>query len=145
MRADGCPVVVAQWQSTDCTSQVSWVRFPVTSGLFTSLYFRLITFKHEARVVSICILIGCCKICVCLFYIPPNSSLNVLDRLYSVLCSSDVALYSHFFLMGDFSIDLMSPNHTIHCKLLSITSNFVLTQVVSELTHFSHVGVPSMS
>ena len=90
-------------------------------------------------------LIGCCKICVCLFYIPPNSSLNVLDRLYSVLCSSDVALYSHFFLMGDFSIDLTSPNHTIHCKLLSITSSFVLTQVVSELTHFSHVGVPSMS
>ena len=42
---DGCPVVVAQWQSTGCTSQVSWVRFPAAAGLFTFLYFRLITSK----------------------------------------------------------------------------------------------------
>ena len=33
--AGGCPVVVAQWQSTACTSQVSWV--------LTLLYFRLLT------------------------------------------------------------------------------------------------------
>ena len=39
MGAGGCPVAVAQWQSTGCTSQVSWVRFPVTAGLFTFLYF----------------------------------------------------------------------------------------------------------
>ena len=45
MGAGGCPVVVAQWQSTGCTSQVSWVRFPVAAGLFTFLYFRLITSK----------------------------------------------------------------------------------------------------
>ena len=43
--AGGCPVVVAQWQSTGCTSQVSWVRFPAAAGLFTFLYFRLITSK----------------------------------------------------------------------------------------------------
>ena len=34
-------VVLAQWQSTGCTSQVSWVRFPAAAGLFTFLYFRL--------------------------------------------------------------------------------------------------------
>ena len=39
MRVGGCLAVVAQWQSTDCTNQVSWVRFPVTAGL----YFRLKT------------------------------------------------------------------------------------------------------
>ena len=43
MRAGGCLVVVDQWQSTDCTSQVSWVWFPATTGLFTFLYFHLIT------------------------------------------------------------------------------------------------------
>ena len=32
---------VAQWQTTGCTSQLSWVRFPVTAGLFAFLYFRL--------------------------------------------------------------------------------------------------------
>ena len=41
----GCPVVVAQWQSTGCISQVSWVWFPVAADLFTFLYFRLITSK----------------------------------------------------------------------------------------------------
>ena len=39
VRVGGCPVVVAQWQSTGYTSQVSWVRFSVTAGLFTFLYF----------------------------------------------------------------------------------------------------------
>ena len=39
--AGDCPVVVAWWQSTGCTSQVSLVRFAVVAGLFTFLYFRL--------------------------------------------------------------------------------------------------------
>ena len=38
--AGGCPVVVAQWQSTGCISQVSWVRFPAAAGLFTFLVFE---------------------------------------------------------------------------------------------------------
>ena len=41
----GCLVVVAQWQSTGCTSQVSRVQFPATAGFFTLLYFCLITSK----------------------------------------------------------------------------------------------------
>ena len=36
VRAGGCSVVIAQWQNTDCTSQVSWVQFPMTVSLFTS-------------------------------------------------------------------------------------------------------------
>ena len=43
VRGGGCPVVVAQWQSTGCTSQVSWVWFLAAASLFTFLYFRLIT------------------------------------------------------------------------------------------------------
>ena len=43
VRDGGCPVVIAQWQSTGYTSQVSWVRFPVTAALFTFLYLWLIT------------------------------------------------------------------------------------------------------
>ena len=49
--------------------------------------------------VIVCVLTGCCKLCFCLFYRPPNSSFDVLDSLYSVLCSIDVALYSHFSLL----------------------------------------------
>ena len=49
----GCPAVVAHavaehWQ---LKPEVSWVRLPVATGLFTFLYFHLITskFQHEAR------------------------------------------------------------------------------------------------
>ena len=46
VRAGGCLVVVAQWQSTGCTTQVSWVVQPVTScQLITFLYFCLKTSK----------------------------------------------------------------------------------------------------
>ena len=52
-RAGGCPAVVAQWQSTGGSSQVSWVQLPATAGFFTFLYFRLIIkfiyFQREAR------------------------------------------------------------------------------------------------
>ena len=36
VRASGCPVVVAQWQSTGCTSQESWVQFPATVSFLLS-------------------------------------------------------------------------------------------------------------
>ena len=39
----GCCSSVAE--HSGCTSQVSWVRFPVAAVLFTFLYFRLITSK----------------------------------------------------------------------------------------------------
>ena len=38
MRAGDCLVVVAQWQITGCTSQVSWVRVPAAAGLFMFFY-----------------------------------------------------------------------------------------------------------
>ena len=47
MRAGGCPDVIAQWQNTGCTSQVSWVQFPATAGLLTFLYFHLTTSKFS--------------------------------------------------------------------------------------------------
>ena len=34
-RLADCPVVIAQWQSNGWTSQVSWVQFLTTAGLFT--------------------------------------------------------------------------------------------------------------
>ena len=36
-----CPAVTAQWQSTGCTSQVSWVWFLATASLFTFLNFGI--------------------------------------------------------------------------------------------------------
>ena len=47
VRAGGCPIVVAQWQSTGYTSQVSWVQSPGDCQPFTFLHFRLITSKFS--------------------------------------------------------------------------------------------------
>ena len=41
MRAGCCAVVVAQWQGTGGSSQVSWVWFLAAASLFTFLYFHL--------------------------------------------------------------------------------------------------------
>ena len=56
MGVGGCPAVVAQWQSTGYTSQVSWVRLHGDCQAFFP--FRLSTsnlslFQREARVLSI--------------------------------------------------------------------------------------------
>ena len=45
MRVGGCPVAVAQWQSTGDSSQVSSDRLLEAASLLIFLYFRIITCK----------------------------------------------------------------------------------------------------
>ena len=59
----------------------------------------------------------------CLLYRPPNSSVDVLDNLYSALCNLDVSLFSHFMLVGDFNVDFMSPSRPLFSKLQCIASS----------------------
>ena len=77
---------------------------------------------------------------VCCIHRPPNSSFDLLNRLHDVLCNLDVSPFSHFILVGDFIVDFCLPNRSLYDKLLSDTSCFMLQQVVTELTHFSHSG-----
>jgi len=50
VRAGGCPVVVAQWESTGY--QVFWVGFGATAGLFTFLYFDLETIHDTLSFIA---------------------------------------------------------------------------------------------
>ena len=79
-----------------------------------------------------------------MLYRPPSSSVDVFDNLYSVLCNVDVSLFSHFILVGDLNVDFMSPSRALFSKLQCIASSFVLSQAVTEPTHYSHTGVPSI-
>ena len=79
-----------------------------------------------------------------MLYRPPSSSVDVFDNLYSVLCNVDVSLLSHFILVGDLNVDFMSPSRALFSKLQCIASSFVLSQAVTEPTHYSHTGVPSI-
>ena len=75
-----------------------------------------------------------------MFYRPPGSDINVLDNLYSALCNIDVSLFSHFILIGDFNVDVMSPNRPLFSKLMNITSSFLWSQIVTE----PNASVPSI-
>ena len=106
----------------------------------TALYIQNI-FPHSVHFVGNCsleciivsILIASCKFCIGLFYRPPGSDIDILDNLYSALCNIDVSLFSHFILIGDFNVDVMSPNRPLFSKLMNITSSFLLSQIVTEL------------
>ena len=107
-------------------------------------YHAIFTGNCNFECIVLSITINLCKLCICLLYRPPSSSFEVLNSLHDVLCNLDVSLFSHFILVGDFNVDFLSPNRPLYHKLLSITSCFLLQQVVTEPTHFSHLGTPSI-
>ncbi len=95
--------------------------------------------------VIVTVNVGSCKICVGVVYRPPSSSsVEFLDSLYNTLCSLDVDLFSNFILVGDLNIDFLSQTHQHFSQLLSITTSFLLHQVITTPTHFSHLGTPSI-
>ena len=49
-----------------------------------------------------------------------------------------------YLLIGGFNVDFMSPSRALFSKLQCIASSFVLSQAVTESTHYSHTGVPSV-
>ena len=101
-------------------------------------YHAIFTGNCNFECIVLSITINLCKLCICLLYRPPSSSFEVLNSLHDVLCNLDVSLFSHFILVGDFNVDFLSPNRPLYDKLLSITSCFLLQQVVTKTTHFSH-------
>ena len=100
--------------------------------------------NYNSECIIVSVVINSCRVCICLLYRPPSSGFDVLDSLHDSLCNLDVSLFSHFILLGDFNVDFLSPNRPLFAKLLSITSCFLLEQVVTEPTHFSHSGSPSI-
>ena len=51
VKACGFPVAIAQ--CTNCTNQMSWIRFSVITGLLTSKHIKIFILQHEKRVLSI--------------------------------------------------------------------------------------------
>ena len=79
-----------------------------------------------------------------LYIAPPSSGSEFLDTLYNILCSINIDLFSNFILIGDFNIDFLSQTHRDFSQLTSITTSFLLQQVIRTPTHFSHSGTPSL-
>ena len=93
--------------------------------------------NFECIVVSL--RVDFCNFYVCLLYRPPSEQ-QVLDTLFSTLCTLNSNVFSNFYLVGDFNIDVSNHNHPLFSKLFCITSSFLLYQVVKSFTHFNQSG-----
>ena len=80
-----------------------------------------------------------CNFYVCLLYRPPSEQ-QVLDTLFSTLCTLNSNVFSNFYLVGDFNVDVSNYNHPLFSKLFCITASFFVYQVVKSFTH-SRVGI----
>lgn len=79
-----------------------------------------------------------------IFYRPPSSTIDIFDSLQTCLHNANICSFSNFVLLGDFNVNFNNPLHPLYSHLCSILDNFSLVQVVSESTHTSPVGTPSL-
>ena len=79
------------------------------------------------------------------FYCPPSSPSD-LFTLSSTLSSLPHSIISNLLLVGDFNVDFSSPS--LSCPLFNtlqdLKDSFSLSQVITEPTHFSPSGSPSV-
>jgi len=97
------------------------------SSLFT--YNIMFTDDSSFKCIITSLKLDSCNFCVCLLYRPPNAS-DVLDTLFSTLCSLDDRVFANFIMVGDFNMDVSNHNHPLFSKLFFVTSSFLLYQVI---------------
>lgn len=109
------------------------VMFFVISSLSHSLVF---SGSENLELIVISLNLPQTKVCVGLFYRPPNAPTCIFDNILSTLCTYvDVSLFSNFIFLGDFNVNVLNPSHPSFCKLHFLASSLCLTQIVSEPTH----------
>ena len=107
------------------------------SSLFT--YNIMFTGDSSFECIITSLKLNSCNFCVCLLYRPPSAS-DVLDTLFSTLCSLDARVFANFIMVGDFNVDVSNHNHPLFSKLFSVTSGFLLYQVIKSFTHYNQSG-----
>ena len=80
------------------------------------------------------------RVCISVFYRPPNSPVSVLDELGEYFESIDITQFANIVVVGDFNIDMSSNSHTLYRKLHILMSTYSL---VNDYTHFHHNGTSS--
>ena len=100
--------------------------------------------KNAQRTYFCLVEISSCKVNVCVLCRPPSSNIQYLESLYNNLSSFYPILFDNFILVGDFNIDFLAQNHPYFPHLLSIVNSFMLHQVVTSPTHYSHSWSPSV-
>ena len=85
-----------------------------------------------------------CSLFIGTFYRPP-SSLHDLSVLSSTLQNLRHSVLSNLILVGDFNVHYSpSSSSSLYRDLKSIAVSYSLSQVITDPTHFSHSGSPSI-
>ena len=78
------------------------------------------------------------------FYCPPSSN-TAIASLSSVLSNLSSYILSNLILVGDFNVNYTSSSTSpLFLVLKSLAESYSLSQVISDPTHFSHAGTPSI-
>ena len=78
------------------------------------------------------------------FYRPP-SSIMAISSLLSLLSNLSSLILSNLILVGDFNVNYVSSSSSpFFLELKSFADSYSLSQVISDPTHFSHAGTPSI-
>ena len=77
------------------------------------------------------------------FYRPPSNT--AVASLSSVLSNLSSSILSNLILVGDFNVNYTSSSTSpLFLELKSLAESYSLSQVISDPTHFSHAGTPSL-
>ena len=78
------------------------------------------------------------------FYRPPSSTMAI-SSLLSLLSNLSSSILSNLILVGDFNVNYVSSSSSpFFLELKSFADSYSLSQVISDPTHFSHAGTPSI-
>ena len=78
------------------------------------------------------------------FYRPPSSTMAI-SSLSSLLSNLSSSILSNLILVGDFNVNYVSSSSSpLFLELKSLADSYSLSQVISDPTHFSHAGTPSI-
>ena len=105
---------------------------------------KVYPFPGNLELLTLSVCNGNDKVCISLFYRPPNSSCEVFENLFLYLQSLDTSRFSNYILLGDFNVNFCNIGHPYYRNLCNIFSSFGLTQIVSEPTRICSSGNNSM-
>ena len=82
---------------------------------------------HSLEFIAISVSSAFGQFVVCVLYRPPSSPVSFFDNLSLVLEDLCTPLYSHFFVFGDFNVDVLAPGY--QCNYLCNVVNLMRLQL----------------
>ena len=97
----------------------------------------------DLEILALSLYNGSSRICLTVFYRPPNSSAQIFSQVSTYFHSLCITDFSNFIFLGDFNVNIRDSNHPCYRSLHDTILLYSLTQVVNDITHIHHNGTTS--